>query len=196
MTDPKGRRLRAAYDAAERRVSATDPAGNRTEWTLDRRRQSGRERSSSRSRAGDRRPRSRTATYDALGRRSSVADPLGNRTTTTYDARGNPRLTIDPEGHLTESTYDGLDRLHAHGAPGGHLGRLRLRPQLAPRHLSRRARHQTTYLDLRRRWTASADDLPRRDAGERRLRRRRAIRPARRCQRHQRRRRSSTRRTA
>ena len=119
MVDPLTRVSAQSYDTAERRVAATDPVGNRVEWTLDR--------------AGNARevtiveqvagggPVSTTvqATHDALGRPTTVIDPQSNTTTTVYDARGNVRLAIDAEGHFTESIYDGLDRLTRTVRPEG-----------------------------------------------------------------------------
>ncbi len=122
MTDAMGRVSHHTFDAAERRVTASDPIGNRTEWVLD---GAGNARTVTLveqvTGSGGGGPISTTvaAAYDALGRPVAASDPLGNRTTTTYDARGNVRLAIDPEGHFTESTYDGLDRLTRTVRPEG-----------------------------------------------------------------------------
>ncbi|MDQ1347353.1 MAG: hypothetical protein QG573_723, partial [Acidobacteriota bacterium] len=119
ITDPKNRTSFSTYDAAERPASATDPAGNRSEWTLDRRGNPVVSRLTEQVSGGDSVTTAWTATYDALGRTLSVADPLGHSTTRTLDARGNPRLTIDPDGYLTESTFDGLDRVKRTVRPEG-----------------------------------------------------------------------------
>ncbi|MEO8195271.1 MAG: RHS repeat-associated core domain-containing protein [Thermoanaerobaculia bacterium] len=119
ITDPKNRMSLRTYDAAERATSATDPAGNSREWTLDRLGNPTEARLTEQVSGGGPVTSTWTSTFDALGRTLSFADPLGHATTRTLDARGNPRFTIDPDGYLTESTFDGLDRVQRTVRPEG-----------------------------------------------------------------------------
>ena len=65
------------YDAAGRRVQATDPLGQHT-----------------------------ATAYDADDRPLSMTDPLGHANTITYDAAGRPTNLQDANGHTTTYTYD------------------------------------------------------------------------------------------
>lgn len=69
------------FDAADRLVGVTDPAGNR--WSYD---------------------------YDLRGRQTDTHDPDKGDSTTTYDAVGNVKTSTDARGETLAYTYDALNR--------------------------------------------------------------------------------------
>lgn len=73
---------RYTYDAAGRRVSATDPNGGVSQWE-----------------------------YDAAGRPVLFRDALGSTHTWQYDAAGQLVLEVDPTGARSSAAYDDAGRL-------------------------------------------------------------------------------------
>jgi RHS repeat-associated protein len=117
--DPLQRETRMSYDAAERLVGLTDPAGNVTELALD---PTGNVLSTTlheRLPEGGSVDSRQSTTYDELNRPVTTTDPMGNTAQAIYDVRGNLLLSLDPEGNGTANTYDGLDRLAQTVQPEG-----------------------------------------------------------------------------
>jgi RHS repeat-associated protein len=81
LTDPAGGVSRTEYDAADRVTATVDPLGRRT-----------------------------TITYDTLGRRIRTTLPDGTFVSVTYDANGNLASQTDAAGRTVSFAYDELNR--------------------------------------------------------------------------------------
>jgi YD repeat-containing protein len=112
VTDTLGRTTRYVYDAANRLVRTSDPAGSVSQFNYDD--------------AGnlttliDPLGHATSFSYDALNRMVSSTDPLGQVSNTTYNPDGTVASTRDPLGRVTSYRYDELMRLiSVHDAMGG-----------------------------------------------------------------------------
>ncbi|MCM0638734.1 RHS repeat-associated core domain-containing protein [Cellulomonas wangsupingiae] len=110
-TDPVGAVVASAYDAAGRPVSMTDAAGATTTSEYD---------LAGQVTAVVDATGARTAfTYDGAGRVTAVTDPSGATTTTTYDQLGRPTAVTDALGRVSRSEYDAGNRVTATVSPSG-----------------------------------------------------------------------------
>ncbi|HEY5892529.1 MAG TPA: hypothetical protein VIT91_04790 [Chthoniobacterales bacterium] len=82
ISDPNGKTWNQTYDSRDRRDSATDPLGNRTQWT-----------------------------HDAVGNVLTVTRPDGGVTTTTYDSMDRLLTSTNPKNDTTSYAYDGGDNI-------------------------------------------------------------------------------------
>ena len=110
-TDPVGAVVASAYDDAGRPVSMTDAAGATTTSEYD---------LAGQVTAVVDATGARTAfTYDGAGRVTAVTDPSGATTTTTYDQLGRPTAVTDALGRVSRSEYDAGNRVTATVSPSG-----------------------------------------------------------------------------
>lgn len=82
VMNPNGKVSNFGFDLLGRKTSATDAAGQRSEWT-----------------------------YDPVGNKTTEEQPDGGVTTFEFDARKRITKTTDSLGQITERTYDGGDNL-------------------------------------------------------------------------------------
>ena len=111
VTDTLGRTMLYEYDAAERLIKTTDPAGNETVNAYN----AGGQLISTTDPLG----RVTQYTYDAAGRLITITDPLGNTTTTSYNPDGTVASTSDELGRTTTYAYDSLKRVVTVTMPNG-----------------------------------------------------------------------------
>jgi len=100
--DPRGNSWVNEYDSRNRKKSANDPLGNKTQWTYNK--------------AGNitmvERPNSGTTVYqyDKMNRLVKTTDPKGLVTKLKYDAEGNMIKLTDPKNNSYTFNYDLLNR--------------------------------------------------------------------------------------
>ncbi len=100
--DPKGKKWKTAYDVRNRKISSTDPLGNKTTWTYDA--------------TGNvltmKRPDNGTTVnvYDNMNRQIQTTDHKAQVTKMMYDADGNMVKLTDPKNNAYSFEYDLLDR--------------------------------------------------------------------------------------
>ncbi len=100
-----------AYDAANRLIRRTDPAGGVTRWEYD---------AAGRNTAIiDALGRRSTHTYDTLGRKTRSDHPDGTFETTSFDAENNIVSETDRAGRTTTHVYDELNRRIRSTGPDG-----------------------------------------------------------------------------
>ena len=114
ITDPITNVTSFVYDGLNRRVAATNAAGDTTFWAYDQ--------------VGNVLTRTEpngnvsTSAYDALNRVITVYDDIGLVTSNRYDAVGNELSGTDANGNTTTYTYDGLNRLTSATDAVGNTG--------------------------------------------------------------------------
>lgn len=102
VIDPNKTNSVTEYDARNRRVSSTDPLGNKTQWGYDK--------------TGNIvnviRPDTGTTVnvFDQMNRLTKTIDPKGQVTKMKYDAEGNMVTLTDPKNHDYDFNYDLLNR--------------------------------------------------------------------------------------
>nr|VFK45843.1 MAG: RHS repeat-associated core domain-containing protein [Candidatus Kentron sp. TC] len=100
-----------AYDAADRRIGATDVDGNVTRFGYDE--------AGNLIQKTDANGHVTRYEYDAMNRRTVVVDANGHRTETTYDLAGNVTGITDPNGNTTAFAYDAAGRRISTTTPMG-----------------------------------------------------------------------------
>ena len=117
--DAEGKWTSFTYDANGNLASSTDPAGDKTTYTLYD--SAGRVLTEVAPRGnvtgGNPADYTTTYSYDHDGRLLSVTDPLGYITSYTYDGAGNKTSVIDGNGHTTTYAYDANNRLTSVTSP-------------------------------------------------------------------------------
>ncbi|WP_167306012.1 RHS repeat-associated core domain-containing protein [Cellulomonas shaoxiangyii] len=110
-TDPVGAVVASAYDAAGRPTSVTDASGATTTTEYDVAGQV--------TAVVDAEGQRTTFTYDGAGRVTTVTDPTGATTTTTYDVLGRATKVTDALGRISRNEYDAAGRVTATVSPSG-----------------------------------------------------------------------------
>jgi RHS repeat-associated protein len=103
VTEPDGNTTTDQYDADNRRIQETNPAGDVTNWTYDG--------VGNVTTITDPNLNVTANTYDSLNRVIQVMDSVGVVFTSTYDPVGDRLTQTDGDGHTTSYVYDSINRL-------------------------------------------------------------------------------------
>jgi len=108
VTQPDGRFITYAYDAAQRLTDVLDEAGNHIHYTLD---NAGNRLKEDTQDSGSVLKRTLSRVYDQLGQLQAQKDAQLNSNGFTYDPEGNTDTVTDALGRVTDNDYDPLGRL-------------------------------------------------------------------------------------
>jgi len=111
VIDPKGNEWTTGYDNRDRKISATDPLGNKTQWSYDK---VGNVLTTTRPDSGG-----ITNVYDKMNRLTQATDPKEQTTKYSYDTEGNEIRLTDPNNSTYMFEYDLLNRKTKMIYPGG-----------------------------------------------------------------------------